>query len=302
MKNLLAAGGVLLALSISVPAATTEGLSSPFLSMGAGARAAALGQAYTAVANDATAVYWNPAGLPFLHRRTVTLMHGALVGSAMTYDYAAFGQKWGRRGGVGIGIQHLSAGGLVLADATGARQGQFKPRDFAGSLALGGQWSGGAIGAAVKLVRRQVVDTAQTLTYDVGLLSPFYFGNRLRLGYAATNLGGSLKFDQVEEKIPATHRGGAVMRFSPAAFASADMEKKTGAPAALRAGVEYALDLKTGALALRAGYDSGLTEDHGAAGFTAGLGMGFDNVKVDYALIPNREGDVSHVVSLTTWF
>ncbi|MBL0349084.1 MAG: PorV/PorQ family protein [Elusimicrobia bacterium] len=302
MKNLWATAGALWGLALAAGAATTEGLSTPFLSMGAGARAAALGQAYTAVANDATAVYWNPAALPFLHRRTVTLMHGALVGSAMTYDYAAFGQKWGRHGGVGVGLQHLSAGGLVLADASGARQGEFKPRDFAGSLAVGGQWSGAAVGATVKLVRRQVVNTAQTLAYDVGVLSPFYFGNRLRLGAAATNLGGALKFDQVKEKIPATHRGGAVVRFSPRAFASVEAEKKTGARAALRVGGEYALDWKTGALALRAGYDSGLTEDRGAAGFTVGLGLGFDNVKVDYALIPNREGDVSHLLSLTTWF
>ena len=34
-----------------------------FLKLGAGARAEAMGGAYAAVADDATALYWNPAGL-----------------------------------------------------------------------------------------------------------------------------------------------------------------------------------------------------------------------------------------------
>lgn len=37
--------------------------SAQFLKIGVGARAEALGQAFIAVANDATALYWNPAGL-----------------------------------------------------------------------------------------------------------------------------------------------------------------------------------------------------------------------------------------------
>ncbi len=34
-----------------------------FLKIGAGARAEALGQAYVAISNDASALFWNPAGL-----------------------------------------------------------------------------------------------------------------------------------------------------------------------------------------------------------------------------------------------
>lgn len=302
MKRSICLFGAPLLVGLCAAAATTDGLSSPFLTLGAGARAAGLGQAYTAIANDATAVYWNPAGLPFLDRRTATLMHGSLLGAALSYDHVAVGQRWGRRGGIGLGVQHLSAGGLVLSDAGGGRQGEFKPRDVAASLSLAGQWRGAALGATVKWIRRQIVDSAQTAAFDVGVLTPFYFGNRLRFGLASTNLGGALRFNQVDEEIPATHRGGAVWRFSPATFLSVDAEKKTGASLALRSGVEYTLDGPKGSLAFRAGFDSALTEDDGALGATAGFGVGFQNLKIDYALVPHRESQMSHTVSLSTWF
>src|SRR5258708_2660051 len=41
-----------------------EGVGENFLSHGPGANAGALGEAFTALADDATAMYYNPAGLP----------------------------------------------------------------------------------------------------------------------------------------------------------------------------------------------------------------------------------------------
>ena len=47
-----------------------EGTSSAtFLRIGVGARAEGMGEAFVAVANDPSAVFWNPAGLASLQRR-----------------------------------------------------------------------------------------------------------------------------------------------------------------------------------------------------------------------------------------
>jgi hypothetical protein len=54
--------------------------SAEFLLLGAGARGTALGGAYTAITNDASALYYNPAGIALMTRP------GLLVG---TYDYIA---------------------------------------------------------------------------------------------------------------------------------------------------------------------------------------------------------------------
>jgi long-subunit fatty acid transport protein len=46
-----------------------------FLKIGAGARAVSMGEAYVAVANDAAALYWNPAGIVQFNRSQFTFCH-----------------------------------------------------------------------------------------------------------------------------------------------------------------------------------------------------------------------------------
>ncbi len=49
--------------------------SATFLKIGVGARAAAMGGAYTAMANDASALYWNPAGLAQIGQNELVVSH-----------------------------------------------------------------------------------------------------------------------------------------------------------------------------------------------------------------------------------
>src|SRR5580704_17462652 len=73
-----------------------------FLQLGVGARALTMGQAYTAVADDATAVYWNPAGMTQIENRSATVMHTAYIASSF-FDYGAYAQKLGKSGTIGVG-------------------------------------------------------------------------------------------------------------------------------------------------------------------------------------------------------
>ena len=50
-----------------------------FLKIGVGARASAMGEAFTAVANDASALYWNPAGLSQLNKNQVIFSHNEWI-------------------------------------------------------------------------------------------------------------------------------------------------------------------------------------------------------------------------------
>ena len=45
------------------------------LKIGVGARATGLGESFVAVANDPTAIFWNPAGLASIQRQEVSLSH-----------------------------------------------------------------------------------------------------------------------------------------------------------------------------------------------------------------------------------
>jgi hypothetical protein len=57
-----------------------------FLTLGMGARAAGLGGAYSSIANDAAAPYWNPAGVPLVKRKEIMGMHSEIFGGAVRYD------------------------------------------------------------------------------------------------------------------------------------------------------------------------------------------------------------------------
>ena len=49
--------------------------SAQFLKIGVGGRATAMGDAFVAVADDATALYWNPAGIVQFEKSQLTLSH-----------------------------------------------------------------------------------------------------------------------------------------------------------------------------------------------------------------------------------
>src|SRR5262245_56052429 len=49
--------------------------SGSFLRIGIGARATGLGETFVAVANDPSAIYWNPAGLASIQRSELLLSH-----------------------------------------------------------------------------------------------------------------------------------------------------------------------------------------------------------------------------------
>jgi long-chain fatty acid transport protein len=62
----------------SIQAASGKGTSgAQFLRIGAGARAPGMGGAFSPIADDATAIYWNPGGLSQLSKREVSLSYNS---------------------------------------------------------------------------------------------------------------------------------------------------------------------------------------------------------------------------------
>jgi hypothetical protein len=82
---------IVTAVSLQPPAAAEarDKYAGEFLKVPAGARAVGMGGAFTAVADDATAAYWNPAGLSFLGYREVYFQHATMFSSAVQYNYGS---------------------------------------------------------------------------------------------------------------------------------------------------------------------------------------------------------------------
>jgi len=77
-----------------------------FTGLGFGARAIGIGQAFTALANDPTAVFWNPAGLEYINQQSATFFHTTLF-EGVQYDFLGYAYPTLELGSFGIGIARL---------------------------------------------------------------------------------------------------------------------------------------------------------------------------------------------------
>ena len=81
--------------SLDIIAASKAKYAGEFIAIGVGGRALGLGGAYSALANDITAGYWNPAGLSSLLYPQVSLMHDERFAGLVNYDYGAVAIPFG---------------------------------------------------------------------------------------------------------------------------------------------------------------------------------------------------------------
>lgn len=102
-----------------------------FLKMGVGARAMGMGGAFVALADDATAPYWNPAGLGLLREKTATAMYvrpnpsGDEPASGIgTYEYLSYCHPTDEFGNFGISFNYFRIDDIIPTVAT--PDGDFK--------------------------------------------------------------------------------------------------------------------------------------------------------------------------------
>lgn len=109
MKRILVVSFLLLGLSASGGWATKY--AGEFMALGVGARALGMGGAFVSLADDATAAYWNPAGIAQATGREASFMHSETFGSLVKYDYASGilpALKFrGQQGTVGLSLLRL---------------------------------------------------------------------------------------------------------------------------------------------------------------------------------------------------
>lgn len=281
--------------------------SAQFLGLAAGARAISMGEAYSAVAGDATALYWNPAGLTMIKRRSAAIMHAPYV-NASHFDYAAYGQRFGERAAFGASVQYFSAGAIVQTDAAGVDTGAVAPYDLAAALGfayrLEGALDGYSAGLAAKLVQSRIVNTARTGAVDAGILSPSLLDDRLKLAVTMANLGGDLRFDRESEPLPFLMRFGGVYRAGERILVAADLGLPRNDRPFFALGTEYRVrGGGSWSYAGRAGFNSRTVGSvDGFTGVSMGVGVGFDSCAMDYAFVPLGGLGQAHHLSLTFSF
>lgn len=299
----------LLSLLLPGPLGAAGTTSAEFLKNGAGARAAAMGDAQAAVAADVFALHWNPAGLSRLKAPEGGFMHQQWLEGVRQQQFAA-ALPLRALGTVAVGVNSLSVEELNSFDAQGALVGALTSRATAFSAGWGRKlWGGLSAGAAAKLIQERIGGASgDGFAVDLGLearpwgaaASRRPWLRRFSAGMALKNLGSGPRFDREAAPLPWE----AVAGLGYAHFISGDMltlaadaRRTEGADASFSVGAEYWHD---GFAALRAGWRSGADDGEG---FRAGAGFRLRRMQVDYAWSVHG-GDLqdAHRVSLSLRF
>ncbi|MBI4801301.1 MAG: PorV/PorQ family protein [Elusimicrobia bacterium] len=273
--------------------------SAAFLKLGAGARAVAMGGAFTGVAGDPYAIYWNPAGLAYLEdEKNLSFFHNEYF-QGLGQEFLSYTAPAKRAGACGLGLNYFYSAkdltrrsGLNEADPVNPIspvEGKFGAYDLAFFAAYGREFRQDlALGAVVKVIRQSIdKESGSSLALDLGLLRNFNWrGCGYTAGLTAQNIGPGIKFVSRRYNLPLIFKAGLSRRLSDSGgLISFEADKPIDNYPSFILGVEYPL---TGRLALRSGYRYRLhgNELGACSGFSAGAGVAFDRLSFDYAFTP----------------
>jgi len=242
-----------------------------------GSRPLAMGGAFTAVADDANAMFYNPAGLQQLRQHEVSFMNADLFGTGIRTTYAVYSFPISLNQAVGIDWQHIGFGDGELGYNRDVIKVAFARR-LLPKL---------SVGAGVKYLLTdmsldgQSVGKGSGLGVDLGAMYAVRPG--LKIGIGAHDVSGTKVQYQdggSATLLPLLFRGGVAWQARQELLVAADLDRK------LHIGSEYRLRNE---LVLRGGFQKDLkTSDPLEMNF--GIGLNYKSFRFDFTHSPGRRG------------
>jgi hypothetical protein len=279
------------------------------LKLGVGARAAAMGDAYCGVADDATAVFWNPAGIARLSGETISINHAALPADLL-FDQAAFifNVKF-IPGMLGFNVRALSMSQDIVRTT-------YLP-EGTGETFDAGEWTFGltyarsltdkfSAGVNVNYLQTGLDDVkASTFLFDFGTLYEIGVVGA-KIGMEIQNVGGTEQFIDESVSMPVMFRVGGsfdiLRQGENRLMGAADFTHPSDNSEKLNFGAEYGFK---DFLFLRGGY----MVNYDTEALTAGFGVKFpltssrsSLAKIDYGYTQNQYLSDVHRVSVNVSF
>jgi hypothetical protein len=270
-----------------------------FLRTGMGARASAMGEGFTAVAEDASSVFWNPAAMAAVLNTNLMFSHSeSFLSSRLEQIALTHETDYGTIGLMFTG-QYMDKMERREDEPSAIPLGEFSVYDIAFSAGFARYIMPNlSVGATAKPVYQRIDEqSALGIAFDIGI----YHISRiegLRLAAVVLNLGPPMTFIEEEFALPRSVkiggsyeravdpiRGQVLFTFDGVFVNDGDPKQHLGAEYVYRR-----------TLALRAGYKGG----YDSYGGTFGAGIRYKKLDVDYAflLVKNDLGD-SHRISLS---
>jgi len=303
--------GGALSLLLCVPHAANAGGAgthlAAFLEVEGGARQMGMGGAFTGLADDAMAIFYNPAGLKHLEGSQIHLNNSTWP-AGLSLQHLAYGFRHSYLPGtfafswavMQMSPYHEKTEYYDPESEFGI--GILDPVD-AGDMSFGASYCwdfGGGLSAGTTLhwYHMHMADAfCEGMYGDLGVLYDTKFRN-LRLGASALNLGPSNRWAGTGSEtgfgedfaLPTTYRVGASIRLYDVVrhrvVVTADYKYPADGQSRVNVGTEYTFNKGSVFVYGRVGYRAGYDED----GLTAGLGVEFPSSKeaqarVDYAYV-----------------
>jgi len=288
-----------------------------FLEIGVGGRAMGMGGAYVAVANDPTALYWNPAGIVWIDNKQIEVMHNEwLVNTSFDFLGAVLPLPE-LNSVIGLSFISFAAGEQPVRTVTRPEgTGQtYDAQDYAIGLtyamAFTDRFSFGLTGKYIN--QRIWNESGSAFAMDIGIFYNTQLDG-LRLGFSMSNFGTNISLEGVDlattvdpdesvenyDRVPSSYRtdsyplpllfrAGISYETDLGVFVKsilyAEVNHPSNAPESVDLGLEYGYG---GMFFLRAGYTS-LFEQDAINGLTLGCGIDYYNknsgfgVRFDYA-------------------
>ncbi|RKX99817.1 hypothetical protein DRP77_12610, partial [Candidatus Poribacteria bacterium] len=281
-----------------------------------GGRALGMGGSYVAIADDATSVYWNPAGLASLSRPAASLMHSSLYGLD-SYDFISIAYPAGG-GSVGAGWLRVGVDEIMYTEVPksfmppGVLNRPYVVDTFSTSYNLFSisygfkAWGGVMAGLSVKGV---YIDTLWGVNaWGIGLdLGALYRRGRLSLGAAVQDLTKTKLFWNTPPEEGTSHTDVMSPNLRVGVAYSVEIERlKSRLTLSAEANSIYSFEKRAGVewnigdvISLR----FGLQERKGLerrTDFTAGAGLKIKfvsggGIDIDYAFLSSELGNCNRI-------
>lgn len=285
-----------------------------FLKIGLGPRAMALGGAYCSIADDAAAVYWNPAGLTQVNGYELAMMQNNWL-PGIGSGFISFVYSPEEKVAYACSVNRMDVDKMpeTRIDIKGDYEetgNTFGAQDTMLIASYAKSPSKGiSLGSNLKFIQQMIADEKSfAVATDLGMLYQMGF---LRLGVVVQNIGTGLKFVEERARLPIGYRFGASIEgnikgkktlgiietatwLEEASFMSFGVESHSNPWLTCRAGYRHERDTNDRLY---------LHKNSILKGFSCGFGLSpSPNYQVDYAFVPQGDLGFTHMVSLQMRF
>ncbi len=180
-----------------------------------------MGSTGVAIADNASAIFWNPAGLAFQNQNQVSITHANWLpafNADLFYDYLVGTYHIDGIGTIGGHITFLNLGEQIRTDEFAENLGRFNSYEIAAGLSYGYQISENfSLGTGIRFiyssladgeVSGQKINPGSSVGVDLAALyrsDPFQVANRnasLRAGFNLANIGPGMQYTDNAQKDP----------------------------------------------------------------------------------------------------